>query len=162
MSIKSSIARRCKIATDCLPESPFRAQLESLHDEMLRFVNRKSSASSTATLQQALEALTHIETCIHGHEEIRLRAINALRAALAAQPQALDEAMEWMAKGYEDGYRTASANGPAWHDAPNAPGLWVAKDGRAFNITTDLLHYPWGEFQRRWFGPITPDSGETE
>ena len=39
---------------------------------------------SRELLRQALEALTHIETCIHGHEEIRLGAINDLRAALSA------------------------------------------------------------------------------
>jgi hypothetical protein len=63
-----------------------------------------------ALLEQALEALTHIETCIHGHEEIRLRAINAIRAALAAQPQTLDEAMAAplaMARAYENGYNAA-------------------------------------------------------
>ena len=46
---------------------------------------------SRELLRQALEALTHIETCIHGHEEIRLGAINDLRAALAAPATESDE-----------------------------------------------------------------------
>lgn len=45
-----------------------------------------------ALLEQALEALTHIETCIHGHDELRLETIYAIRAHLA-QPQGEPVAM---------------------------------------------------------------------
>ena len=47
---------------------------------------------------------------------------------------------------------------PAWHDAPTVPGLWLAMDGRSFNITPDVFVYPWGGLQRRWYGPIPYDS----
>ena len=86
-------------------------------------------------------------------------------AALAAQPerqlQALDEAMEApkaMARAYENGYNAALANGPAWHDAPNKPGLWV--DGinlRALRFTSvDIGTLRFGEC--RWYGPIPEDT----
>lgn len=88
------------------------------------------------------------------------KAVRFLRAALAAQPQTLDEAMavpRAMAQAYENGYNAALANGPAWHDAPTVPGIWLCDEGdicytwTAHNI--EILDIQ-PEDGVRWFGPI--------
>ena len=62
-----------------------------------------------------------------------------LRAALAAQPSA-----------------------PAWHDAPNAPGLWwVAGPDRVVHIPENAIAVYKGS-SHRWFGPISPDTEDTK
>ena len=50
---------------------------------------------SKAVMQQALDALTHIETCIHGHEDVRISAIATLSAELA-KPE--PEPVGWVVK----------------------------------------------------------------
>lgn len=87
------------------------------------------------------------------------KAVRFLRAALAAQPQTLDEAMavpRAMAQAYENGYNAALANGPAWHDAPTVPGLWV--DGINLRVLRfndpDIGHIGKG----RWLGPLPEDT----
>ena len=58
------------------------------------------------------------------------KAVRFLRAALAAQPQTLDEAMATpraLAHAYENGWNAATASGPAWQDAPTEPGLWATE-----------------------------------
>jgi len=61
------------------------------------------------------------------------------RAALAAQP-----------------------SGPAWHDAPNAPGDWVSKQNNLVRTFDELdvagLEHLSIERGWRWFGPISPDT----
>jgi hypothetical protein len=47
--------------------------------------------------------------------------------------------------------------GPAWHDAPNAPGLWVV-GSRCLHINElDLPIYE--RSNCRWFGPVPADDG---
>lgn len=54
---------------------------------------------------------------------------------------------------------------PSWHDAPNAPGLWVCRQAytgnmQAFEVTDpDALNRTLG-IEGRWFGPVPPDSGD--
>jgi len=125
-----------------------------------------------ALLEQARDALTHIETCIHGHDELRLETIYAIRAHLA-QPQG--EPVAWInpAGTYAEastsstvyGSHTiplyihpAHTEGPAWHDAPNAPGLWVV-GSRCLQINElDLPIYE--RSNCRWFGPVPDDGGK--
>lgn len=89
----------------------------------------------------------------------------ANQAALAAQPQTLDEAMavpRAMAQAYENGYNAALANGPAWHDAPDKPGIWLCDEGDICYTWTahsiEILDIK-PEDDARWFGPI-PQDGE--
>ncbi len=86
-------------------------------------------------------------------------AWQAWKAALAAQPKTLDEAMavpRAMAQAYENGYNAALANGPAWHDVPTEPGLWV--DGINLRVLRfndpDIGHIGKG----RWLGPLPEDT----
>ncbi len=118
-----------------------------------------------ALLEQALSAhilsLPYIGAgykTAHTHDTVQA-SISALRAALAAQPQTLDEAMavpRAMAQAYENGYNAALANGPAWHDAPTVPGLWV--DGINLRVLRfndpDIGHIGKG----RWLGPLPEDT----
>lgn len=47
---------------------------------------------------------------------------------------------------------------PAWHDAPNAPGVWVV-GGRCLHINElDLPIY--ARSNCRWYGPIPDDGGK--
>ena len=95
-----------------------------------------------AVLYRALSALefhTQQTRPIHNTELV----IEELRAALAAQP-----------------------TGPAWHDAPNAPGDWaVFGSGFKYELQTGITQREIdmvSNWPGRWFGPIPPDSGETK
>ncbi len=109
-------------------------------------------------LEQALDALN----CCYSEKYDGAKfhgAKAALRAALTAQPQTLDEAMavpRAMAQAYENGYNAALANGPAWHDVPTVPGLWV--DGINLRVLRfndpDIGHIGKG----RWLGPLPEDT----
>ena len=52
------------------------------------------------------------------------------------------------------------ASAPAWHDAPTVPGLWVQRCnlGAALEYVRqeDLSSLIWSG---RWYGPISPDTG---
>ena len=83
----------------------------------------------------------------------------AIEAFHGIKPQTLDEAMavpRAMAQAYENGYNAALANGPAWHDAPTVPGLWV--DGINLRVLRfndpDIGHIGKG----RWLGPLPEDT----
>lgn len=59
---------------------------------------------------------------------------------------------------FHEGLKHARSTAPAWHDAPNAPGLWVssvwvARDFRASDIDT-LKSY---RNSPRWYGPLPED-----
>ena len=54
-------------------------------------------------------------------------------------------------------WQAAKATGPAWHDKPTAPGLWVV-GSRCLHINElDLPIY--GRSNCRWYGPIPADDG---
>ncbi len=121
-----------------------------------------------ALLEQALDALN----CCYSEKYDGAKfhgAKAALRAALTAQPQTLDEAMavpRAMAQAYENGYNAALANGPAWHDAPTEPGLWVCHQAitdriTAYEVTDEMAFNRNLGLKGRWFGPIPPD-GDTK
>ena len=53
--------------------------------------------------------------------------------------------------------QAAKATGPAWHDAPTVPGLWVV-GSRCLHINElDLPIYK--DSHCRWYGPIPADDG---
>ena len=102
-----------------------------------------------ALLEQALDALENVcdtqsnpkrpHLTIHDFGQCR-RSLESLRAALAAQPSA-----------------------PAWHDAPNAPGLWYSTTSdRLWNFRSDAAIKNSGGYVGRWFGPISPDTENTK
>ena len=127
-----------------------------------------------ALLEQALDAhilsLPYIGAgykTAHTHDTVQA-SISALRAALTAQPQTLDEAMavpRAMAQAYENGYNAALANGPAWHDVPTESGWWVCNEGddNPYRWTTHRVTFPINQFlvgeDEMWYGPI-PQDGE--
>ena len=87
------------------------------------------------------------------------KAVRFLRAALAAQPQTLDEAMATpraLAHAYENGWNAATASGPAWHDAPTEPGLWATETIRIVDKSQmkRIATLSCG----RWFGPLPEDT----
>lgn len=50
---------------------------------------------------------------------------------------------------------------PAWHDAPTCAGLWVnMMSGRLIVITEETLE-AWQNAAVRWYGPISPDGGQS-
>ncbi len=59
-------------------------------------------------------------------------------------------------------YPTVPATAPDWHDAPTCAGLWM-RIGRTSGDAALIRHLEsddiWYEGYR-WFGPITPDSGD--
>ena len=59
-------------------------------------------------------------------------------------------------------------SGPAWRDAPSAAGVWISIEPtgqfdwhRVRNPIDPVLDQTWNDGSR-YFGPIPPDSGETE
>ena len=87
------------------------------------------------------------------------KAVRFLRAALAAQPQTLDEAMATpraLAHAYENGWNAATASGPAWQDAPTEPGLWATETIRIVDKSQmkRIATLSCG----RWFGPLPEDT----
>jgi hypothetical protein len=86
-------------------------------------------------------------------------ASNQFRAALAAQPaKPLFADLIAQHEGLKE--ELAAMDGPAWHDAPTGPGLWVLSDGTALVLESGPT--PFDCVGLRWFGPIPPDSGETQ
>jgi hypothetical protein len=45
---------------------------------------------------------------------------------------------------------------PAWHDAPNAPGLWAVETVQV--VDKSQIKRIETLTDRRWFGPISPDT----
>ena len=90
-------------------------------------------------LEQALNAL--LLPCDRWNKQqflIVKGAIEALKAALAAP-----------------------ASAPAWHDAPTCEGMWVnMMSGRLIVITEETLE-AWQNAAVRWYGPISPDGGQS-
>jgi hypothetical protein len=106
-----------------------------------------------ALLEQALDALN---TCKKGvycdidgdfrvtyhYDTCKVKAaIEAATAALAAQPSA-----------------------PAWHDAPNAPGVWMSSSSNSVRQLDEYDIHNLGKYNssRRWFGHISPDTEDTK
>ncbi len=55
-------------------------------------------------------------------------------------------------------WQAAKATGPAWHDAPTVPGLWVV-GSRCLHINElDLQIYE--RSNCRWYGPVPDDGGK--
>lgn len=44
MNTEMTLPQRCKVATDCLPDAPYRTQLTALHDELLANLDAVKSA----------------------------------------------------------------------------------------------------------------------
>ena len=112
---------------------------------------------SRELLRQALEALTHIETCIHGHEEIRLGAINDLRAALSAPEP---EPVAWM-DDFGNAFPLGVSNGAGWwldahkknwkplYPHPSAPERKPMGNPEAVSIIQQAGFKTWGSMMFR-------------
>jgi len=47
---------------------------------------------------------------------------------------------------------------PAWHDAPNAPGLWMNSISGRVNVVIEATLHAWQDTGARWFGPLPEDT----
>lgn len=88
-------------------------------------------------------------------DEPLLKKVSAV-LALASEFDSIIEAIG------DDPAPATAPEQPAWQDAPNVPGLWM-RIGRTSGDAALIRHLEsddiWYEGYR-WFGPITPDSGD--
>lgn len=97
-----------------------------------------------------------ISSVMQRNEDLR-EFIQELEAALAAQPKPLFADLIAHLEGLAD--ELAAMDGPAWHDAPTVPGLWLnsvfmkVEDVEQWHIDCQL-HLECA----RWFGPIPKDT----
>lgn len=117
-----------------------------------------------AILEQAIDALAGYRRELGDSQPCD--AEQELCAALAAQPAGRSPFLkeraqleqEWAAL---QGMLRDQKKGPAWHDAPTGPGIWICDEGdicyewSAHNI--EILDIE-PEDEVRWFGPITEDT----
>lgn len=90
------------------------------------------------------------------------KAISDIEAALAAQPSEPPD--KCGNTPYDEGPFTIVENepqpsGPAWHDAPTVPGLWISNMSfRVNGFNESQLRQYSAVDGLRWFGPITEDT----
>jgi hypothetical protein len=60
-----------------------------------------------------------------------------------------------------DAALAAQPSGPAWHDAPTAPGLWVCQREdrhKSYRVADPLVWVTAPEIGDRWCGPLPEDT----
>lgn len=118
-----------------------------------------------ALLEQAKNLLSRFMPDNFRDQNCQIEMLTRMDAALAAQPSGAEKCGHCGRRVIDPPWPIAPAaqpSGPAWHDAPNAPGIWICDEGdicyewTAHNI--EIL----GQFDPgagyRWFGPIPEET----
>lgn len=134
---------------------------------MTRALLEQAIAALEGVLDAPVGVAAEFWSCAGGvYEAVECNnAINAIQAELAKPAHYDQTALELCDK---CGWKTLipgegclnceRSTQPAWHDAPNAPGLWMNSISGRVNVVIEETLSAWQDTGARWFGPLPEDT----